>query len=310
MRQVKNQLPPGVVSGTELTTLENLVAKAENATKISTTTLANRIIDIERTGTLLTKVKTLPQSVKDKLDELGDEFIKQLEKDLNHTTHGSQLASDLTNFPDDFEIYKKLKEDPAYHWELMGTEYTTNNRWQYWSQREFFKDVTGKGKFFEETTCLNALKDRTNANYLQLKNQIDNDFPGINLDDYDMFSQVQLGFPPTTLPDGRVIDYFAADQVFVKFRLNQATGLKVVDDIIVVENKLKYGTLLTDNQKYASTLSGYTVRNTTAGPSQLGTADVLSSTVNQNLNFANGSIKWYKFWDSDKGDIISGIKKL
>jgi hypothetical protein len=79
---------------------------------------------------------------------------------------------------------------------------------------------------FEIETCLKAFKNRQSKEYLQLKNQFQKDF-GKNLDDYDMYSQVQLYYSGD--------NYFVADQVFVKYKL--VGREKVVDDILVIENK-------------------------------------------------------------------------
>ena len=52
-----------------------------------------------------------------------------------------------------------------------------------------------------------TFKNRSSAKYLELKQKFQTDF-GKNLDDYDMYSQVQLKY------DGD--NYFVADQLFVK----------------------------------------------------------------------------------------------
>lgn len=133
----------------------------------------------------------------------------------------------------------------------MATEYKTNNRWQYWSGREFFKDVTGKGKNFEQAYCLPKFRQRGIRNvdgsltgaspeYERLRKKVQEEFE-VDIYDYDMFSQVQLGFNPVILPNGKTVDFFVADQVFVKFN-----NLGKAEDVIVIENKLKYTTDLTD----------------------------------------------------------------
>ena len=200
-------------------------------------------------------------------------------------------------------------DDPFYHFQLKKDGfYDDNPSWQHWGNREFFKNNPHivNGKKFEELTCLNKFKNRTDPNYLNLKNKVQRDF-SVDLNEYDMFSQVELGFPPHTLSSGKTIDHFVADQVFVKF-----DNLGDVEDMIVIENKLNFGTSLTPNQNHAKTLTGYTVRNTAANArvSQFNTSNVLSNTTNTNLNFANGKIKWYKVWDSETGESISGLEKL
>jgi hypothetical protein len=122
---------------------------------------------------------------------------------------------------------------------------------------------------------------------------------GKNLDDYDMYSQVQLKY------DGD--NYFIADQLFVKYKVD-AFGRKTVDDIIVIENKLSSTTPLTSPQTSAMKSASYVVRNIDPKQSQF----ELNNTLNQNaiLNFESGIIKWYKVYDGNDGSAILGINKL
>jgi hypothetical protein len=228
-----------------------------------------------------------------------------------NSTKGNQLTQDLIDFPDDFEkIYVKLKLDPEYHRELMATEYLNDARWQYWSNREFFKNSTVAGTKFEKETCLVAFSKRGKSlalgasdDYLKLRAEVLRDY-GVDLYEYDMFSQVQLGFPQTTYR-GKVMDYFVADQIFVKF-----DSFDAVEDIIIIENKLKSTTNLTLNQEYAKTLTGFNVRNITEKESQYNTGKKLSTLLNSQLNFRGAKIKWYKAWDSNDGKIITDIQKF
>jgi hypothetical protein len=97
-----------------------------------------------------------------------------------------------------------------------------------------------------------------------------------------------------------------ADQVYVKYGLNNL-GEEEVKDIIIIENKLKDSTPLTDNQKGAKLKSSYTVRsNNIKSVSQNSSKELTSGEI---LSF-DRNIKWYKAWDSDNGDIITGIKKI
>jgi hypothetical protein len=128
-----------------------------------------------------------------------------------------------------------------------------------------------------------------------LKQQFTNDF-GKNLDDYDMYSQVQLYYNGD--------DYFIADQIFVKYTTNQA-GRKVVDDILVLENKLSGGTPLTSPQNGALKNNSYKVRNQKKIYSEYETMNELK--YGEELKFSN-NIQWYKVHDgSSDGKIIEGI---
>ena len=170
----------------------------------------------------------------------SDDLLKKLDEDLLNPKY--DLADVFKDSPDDVtNVWKKLKEDPSYSWEISKTDPV----WQKWSQREFFKDVTALGKKFETETVLTTLKNRSSEWYGTLKCKISADY-GKNLDDYDMFSQVQLKY------DGD--NYFVADQVFVKY-----DGFGDVEDIIVIENKLKNSTALTSPQNQALGKSSYTL---------------------------------------------------
>ena len=305
------------LNSAEQAEIDRIVARMEKYVNINTNSVAQRIIDIESKGNSLTKVKNLSVNAQAKLENIEDEFIIALEQDLNHPNHGDGIKQLLDENPDDISIWRGLKEDPALHWELNNTLYKTDPRWQKWSQRAYFQEVTSKGKLFEETTCLNKFKERgvRNANgtltgasdwYTDLYNKVQNDY-GINLHDYDLFSQVQMKFPnPVTLSDGKIIDYFVADQLLVKF-----DNLGSIEDIIIIENKLQHSTSLTINQNTALNFNNFTVRNTTERFSEYGTSRKLSATQNANLNFntSTGNIKWYKAYDNNDGNAISGIKK-
>lgn len=228
-----------------------------------------------------------------KIDGLSVVDLGKLNTDIVHSKYGAEIKSLLKESPDDLnDIWKRLKDDPAYSWELQKTG---GSRWEKWSQREFFKDVTGKGKFFETETCLTAFKNRSSAKYLELKNKVSADF-GKNLDDYDMYSQVQLKY------DGD--NYFVADQLFVKYKT--VAGQKVVDDVIVIENKLSNSTALTTPQANAFQKTTFTVRSISSESEFMPNTFLNQNTV---LNFSS-SKQWYKVYDGVNGDVISGIQKM
>jgi hypothetical protein len=200
----------------------------------------------------------------------------------------------LKESPDDLpNIWKTLKDDPAYSWELSKEG---GSRWEKWGQREFFKDITGKGRSFEETVCLNAFKNRASAEYQQLKNRFMQDF-GKNLDDYDMYSQVQLYYSGD--------NYFVADQVFVKYRIVGQQA--IVDDIVIIENKLSSTTPLTSPQNGALKSNSYKVRNQKRTYSEFKSLNELK--YGEELIFKK-DIQWYKIYDGTDGTEIKGILNL
>jgi|GEM_PF-976695 len=225
-----------------------------------------------------------------KLDNLEAGYFSKFDADLAHSTYGPEIKALLKESPDDLaDIWKRLKDDPAYSWEIQKTG---GSRWEKWGQREFFKDITAKGKGFETNVCLAAFKNRTSVSYLELKQKFQTDFRK-NLDDYDMYSQVQLKY------DGD--NYFVADQLFVK-----RNALGDIDDLVVIENKLSSSTPLTAPQSTAFTKTSFTVRS----------VNIESSTKpgqflkgGDGLMFG-GAKQWYKVHDGANGDLISGINKM
>ena len=233
-------------------------------------------------------------SLLSKLDNLEASYFSKLDADLVHATYGPEIKVLLKESPDDLvDVWKKLKDDPAFSWEIQKTG---GSRWEKWSQREFFKDITAKGKGFETNVCLATFKNRSSAKYLELKQKFQTDFSK-NLDDYDMYSQVQLKY------DGD--NYFVAHQLFVKYKTN-AAGKKVVDDLVVIENKLSSTTPLITPQTTAFTKTSFTVRSVSI-ESATTPGKFLNS--GQSLNFS-GTKQWYKVHDGANGDVISGISKM
>jgi hypothetical protein len=110
-----------------------------------------------------------------------------------------------------------------------------------------------------------------------------------------MYSQVQLYYSGD--------NYFVADQVFVKYTTNQA-GKEIVDDILVIENKLSSTTALTTPQNGALKSSSYRVRSRNKF-SEINSNNPLEYGIE--LKFSD-KIQWYKVHDgSSEGKIIDGI---
>ena len=130
---------------------------------------------------------------------------------------------------DDVDVWKHLKDDPAYGFELAKTD----PAWQKWANTNYFKTITKVGKDFEVAT-LNALKDKNSTLWQKLK---------LNADDYEIFQQVQL-------KTGNADEYFVADFILVKKEVNQFTGATRLDfdNAIALESKLSEGTALTTRQ--------------------------------------------------------------
>jgi hypothetical protein len=90
----------------------------------------------------------------------------------------------------------------------------------------------------------------------------------------------------------------------VKYTTNQAER-KVIDDILVLENKLFGGTPLASPQNGALKNRNYKVRNQKNIYSEYGTMNELK--YGEELKFSN-NIQWYKVHDgSSDGKVIEGI---
>ena len=187
------------------------------------------------------------------------------------------------------KIWRTLKEHPGLAFELRDSD----PDWANWANREFFKDVTKNGKKFEEKVVLNALKDRASPEYGQLKTTASNTY-GINLDEYDMYSQVQLKYNGD--------EFFVADQVYVKWGKDEFDNDAVID-YVVIENKLRSTTPLTKNQADAKKVNDLVVRSNTKRPVSGDESRVLSNTN----ELTSDQPKWIKVHDGDKGEEITGM---
>ncbi|MEP2057491.1 MAG: hypothetical protein ABJJ05_06765 [Maribacter litoralis] len=220
--------------------------------------------------------------------------LQLLDANLKHPTYGEGIKALIDENPADVNtVWKTAKDDPAYAW---GQRDIIDGRWSKWIQREFFKFITVIGKKFEKETVLELLRKKDPAAYGVLKGKVSTDFVK-NLDDYDLYDQVQLYYDNA--------NYFVADALFVKYKYNALNEIEGVEDIIVVESKLKMGTELSRAQKAARKKNGFTLRSRKR-KSNFNDEDILKQ---KNLNF-DGPIKWYKAYDFDDGLLINDIKKL
>jgi len=296
----KNTIKNNITDPVKYNKLESAV---EEIKQINAANLANVGVKLNLLSKLdnFTSLKTWVNGLDDvvdanlitKLDALDVTDLGKLNTDLTHNVYGAEIKILLKESPDDLtNIWRKLKYDPAYSWEIQKTG---GSRWEKWGQREFFKDITKKGKDFEELICKQAFKNRSSAKYLELKQQFQADF-GKNLDDYDMFSQVQLKYNNTG-------DYFVADQVFVKY-----DAFDDIEDLIVIENKLSRSTPFSPNQTSALHSNSFTIRSNSIA-SDTNPNLLLESANNETLSFSD-SKQWYKVSSSGDGTSIINIQKI
>ena len=218
-------------------------------------------------------------------------MLKQLDDDLVNPKWQKELNELLSAKPSDADkIYRTLKEHPGLAFEL----HQSDPDWARWANREFFKNATKNGKKFEEEVVLNTLKDRTSPEYGQLKTTASNTY-GVNLDEYDMYSQVQLKYNGD--------EFFVADQVYVKWGTDE-DGFDAIVDYVVIENKLRSTTPLTKNQADAKKVNDLTVCSlepTRQGELISGSPLLTGNTLNSD------SAKWIKVHDGETGDKITGM---
>jgi|GEM_PF-7082077 len=229
-----------------------------------------------------------------KIEDLDNDYLVKLEADIVHPRYGATIKELVEENADDLtEIWKRLKEDVGFCWEMRSEG---GSRWQKWAQRAAFKDATQKGRAFEDLV-LNSIKARSGAWYNKLKQEVAT-FGINNLDEYEFFDQVQFGFPQRKLPDGSFVDYFIADQVFVKFKTEIVGGVsrKTIDDMVILETKLSQSTSLTPNQNIAKGLNKYTTRGNKLPGIPSGSSAPF-----------NGPIKWIKAYDAGVGNVITDI---
>ena len=226
---------------------------------------------------------------------LNTDFLSNLSKHLDDFPN---LKPDLDDL-DVFNAYKKIADDVEQSYEILddvdgNLALLIAQKTQNSNAPNFWKWVRN-GKKFETDYLLPKFKNRSSAEYTQLKNKASTEF-GVNLDEFDMYSQVQLKYNGS--------DYFVADQVYVKWV--NVNGTQVIDDIVVIENKLKSTTRLTTNQNAGKAASSLEVRSVNLTPESA----VSGNNLTNQLPPINTNDKWLKVFDSENGDVISGIDKL
>jgi len=226
---------------------------------------------------------------------LNTGFLSNLSKYLDDYPN---LKPDLEDL-DVFNAYKKIADDVEQSYEILddvegNLALLISQKTQNTGAPDFWKWIH-RGKKFEKDLVLPKFKNRSSAEYLQLKNKASTEF-GVDLNQYDMYAQVQLKHNGS--------DYFVADQVYIKWV--DVNGQQVIDDIVVVENKLKSTTRLTTNQNAGKAASSLEVRSVNLSPESA----VSGNNLTNQLPSINTNDKWLKVYDSENGDVISGIDKL
>lgn len=223
--------------------------------------------------------------------------LKDLSEDLAKARN-NDLKKFLQANPAQVDVWRDIRLNPDKYWDIAKSN-PLDPVVQKWGQIEFFKVVTGYGKEFEEKVVLSALRDINNSWYQLLKRRA-----GVNLDEYELFSQVQLKYNNE--------DFFVADQLFIKFKL--INNVRVIDDVIVIENKLSKLTQLTENQSNAKGINTYVVRSVNK-PGLKNHSIILNKSnpspeENTISTVSALTIKWYKIYNGGKGAAITDIDPL
>lgn len=174
-----------------------------------------------------------------KLDELTSNYLSKLDADISSISNGTSLKLLLKESPEDLtNIWKFLKDDPKYSFELAKTG---GSRWEKWAQGNFFKTITQAGKDFELFVS---------NNLSVLRSKLLSKYPNIDLNDYAVFEQVQIKTGQIT---NGADEFFVADFILVKKELNAITGVENLNfnNAIVLETKLSSTTALTTPQTNA-----------------------------------------------------------
>ena len=156
---------------------------------------------------------------------LDVEFLSRLN---NHLDNYPKLDIDIDN-PILFNAYKKINDNPELGFEILKElEEDVTDQIQALAKSEFFKHFVVKGRQFNKNIVDNFLSNNV------IKNKLQQLFPGINLNEYQLLTEVQLY---TT--NG----FTKADILLVK-----KTG-NTIEDVIYIENKLSKSTTFTTRQK-------------------------------------------------------------
>lgn len=166
----------------------------------------------------------MPQNVKDIIQGWDNDYKLLLNKDLSSNSTGAELKSLLASV-ENVEIWKYLKDDPAYAFELAKD----NKDWKRWSKINFFKDITKIGHSFTKKV-VEAMSDKNSALFKRFEA-----FVGRDLKDYELV---------TELPLETANGYMKADIALIK--QDKITGR--VNDVIK-ENKLNTTISYTQRQK-------------------------------------------------------------
>ncbi|MGV4460438.1 hypothetical protein ACQ1Q5_02770 [Ornithobacterium rhinotracheale] len=162
-----------------------------------------------------------------KLNDLGDNHLKQFHYDYFKSKNATDLQSLIKN-TDDLERWKLLKENPDEAFEIARE----NPSWEKWSKTNFFKNNTRLGRSLNDK-IVSALKNKQGKLFDELAEV--SGIPIKDLQKYDVLTEV-----PLETTGG----FMKADIVLVL-----KDELDNISDVIIIENKLSKTTAFTKRQK-------------------------------------------------------------
>jgi hypothetical protein len=161
---------------------------------------------------------------------LNTDFLSKLSKHLDDYPN---LDIDIDN-PLLFDAYKKIYQNPESGYEILKElADDVTDEIQTLAKSEFFKAFVIKGRQFNKNVVDNLLSNNV------IKNKLQQLFPGINLNEYQLLTEVQLY---------TINGFTKADILLVK-----KTG-NTIEDVIYIENKLSKSTTFTTRQKEGLTI--------------------------------------------------------
>lgn len=232
-----------------------------------------------------------------KLDDLGkanSKTISFLEADIKFGGEKAEyIKSELKKDPDLFDkTYVNCENNGSdYVYEVSKTDEKVEKVMK--NATSTFGDAMAKGRKFEKEVCRVKLADKGSGEYQKLRTLFKNDFQK-ELNEYTMFNDVQLYY----MHNGKK-KYFVTDHIFVKFEANGN-----VEDFVIIEDKLKETTKLSQNQSEAFNCMNFTVRSN----DKYFDDKILKKGTS--ISFTGGKAQIYKVFDSDMGTAIKDIKKL
>lgn len=231
-------------------------------------------------------------------DNMTDDMIDNVVHEMRHADRGPGVRTRIKQSPADINnVMRPMLENPAFAYAARDN---TNARWLDWRKSIFAKHIFGIGKKFENLCTIGLSKIGSPVHTLVRSKVLT--LTGKNLDEYQMFSSVQLKI-------GNTENFFVADQLFVKYGTDQF-GKEIIEDIIVLETKLQSTTNLSARQLEAlqNANQGFKVRST--GSKSLYDENIILNQDTKRLTFEGGSPTFLKLYDNANGNAINDIVKL